>query len=101
MFKFPFLNKKFVFSEYLLSNGYFETVNDVRMGVGYYQNNDFIIIVRYNDGFGYDMVHVLYKSVEVAKFNFIPNSKLLADMILKNVTNSINELELMNKEVNI
>lgn len=95
MFKFPFKNKKFVFGEYLVGNGYKESsgfINGIQK-MFYYQNNEYLIMINDNE-LSLDTLKIYYKNKAVAKFNFIPNSKLLADMLLKNISDSIKDFEL-------
>jgi len=88
MFNF-FKKKEFNFGQYLIELGYDKTnknINHVIYGNGIYEINIFV-------SNGYNMVTIDFDDFNLATFRFIPNSKIMVDMILNSIQAEVNNNE--------
>jgi len=88
MFKI-FNRKEFNFNEYLIELGYDKKIKNINHAVfnnGIYEVNIFV-------SNGYNMVTVDFDDFNLATFRFIPNSKVMADMIFNSIQSEVNNNE--------
>ena len=88
MFKI-FKKKEFNFGEYLVELGYSKTIKKINHAVfnnGIYEVNVFV-------SNGYNTVTIDFDSFNLATFRFIPNSKLMVDIIFNSIQAEVNNNE--------